>query len=325
MNFWRQLPKPFFALAPMADVTDAAFRSVIAKHSNHGQAGGGPDVFWTEFVSADGLASDGRESLLIDLKRNDSDTPIVAQIFGSNPENMELAARLVRELGFDGVDINMGCPDRSIEGQGAGAAMIQSHARAREVIDATIRGAEGLPVSVKTRIGYNKNETDTWIPVLLDSNIQALTIHGRTRKEMSKVPADWGVIKEVARMAHEKNVIVIGNGDVKALTEGKVRAQESGVDGVMIGRGVFGNPWLFNEKVEKKNIPVQMILKTVVEHAKLFDGNFRGDKNFAIMRKHFSAYVRGFKGSKDLRMQLMTANSASEVNSIVKKYLLESE
>jgi tRNA-dihydrouridine synthase len=194
----------------MADVTDCAFRKIINKY-------GKPDVFWTEFVSADGLAHPvARKKLLIDLKFEKKEHPIVAQIFGSNKENIREAAKLCRKLGFDGVDINMGCPDRSIEKQKAGAAMIKDIEKAREIIRYAKEGAHPLPVSVKTRIGYNKNEIDTWIRALLEEDLPLLTVHLRTRKEMSLVPAHWDLMKDIIKLRDEmdKNTLIVGNGDV---------------------------------------------------------------------------------------------------------------
>ncbi len=173
-GFWSKLKKPFFVLAPMADVSDAAFRRIITKY-------GKPDVLWTEFVSADGLCSPGRKVLIRDLEFSRAEKPIVAQLFSSNPDKMREAAALCQKLGFDGIDINMGCPDRGIEKQGCGAAMIKDPKVAREIIRAAKEGAPKLPISVKTRIGYNKNEIATWVPELLKENIAALTIHCRTR------------------------------------------------------------------------------------------------------------------------------------------------
>src|SRR4051812_23055635 len=231
-NFWKKLKKPFFVLAPMADVTDAAFRRVIAKYSRHGEADGGPDVFWTEFVAADGLMSAGREKLKYDLIYTGAERPIVAQLFGSNPEKMEGAARLCAELGFDGIDINMGCPDRSIEKQGAGAAMIKTPAAARAVIRAAREGAPKLPISVKTRIGYNKNEIATWIPELLAEKPAALTIHCRTRKEMSLVPARWEHVREVTALRDKLSpeTLIIGNGDARDIEDARAKALEFGAD-----------------------------------------------------------------------------------------------
>lgn len=316
-NFWEKLNKPFFALAPMADVTDASFRQIIAKYSRHGEPGGGPDVFWTEFVAADGLMSPGREVLRHDLRFGENEHPIVAQLFGSHPDKMEGAARLCAELGFDGIDINMGCPDKSIEKQGAGAGMIKNPASAVEIIRAAKRGAPNLPVSVKTRIGYNKNEIDTWIPTLLNEDIAALTIHCRTRKEMSKVPARWEHVKEVVdiRNAMGKKTLILGNGDVKDLNDAKEKAAATGCDGVMLGRAIFGNPWLFDQR--KKEVTKEEKLRVLAEHTKLYEELLGGIKSFSIMKKHYKAYVNNFDGAMEIREKLMQCENAAQVESVV--------
>src|SRR3989344_5827961 len=185
LGFWEHLKKPIFVLAPPANVTDTVFRRHILRYSK-------PDVFWTEFVSADGLCHPkGREALLRDLWYTEEERPIVAQLFTGHPEKMYEAAKLCAELGFDGLDINMGCPDRKVEKQCAGAALMKNPELARAIIRAAREGAPLLPVSVKTRIGYNKNELDKWLPELLAEKPAAVTIHCRTRKEMSDVPARW--------------------------------------------------------------------------------------------------------------------------------------
>lgn len=320
-NFWKKVSKkkPFFVLAPMADVTDAAFRRIIAKY-------GKPDVTWTEFVSADGLCNkEGRAHLLIDLSFTKSERPIVAQLFTAHPEKMFEAAKLVAELGFDGLDINMGCPDKSIEKQGAGAALIKTPHIAVEVIRAAKAGIEAtgsnIPVSVKTRIGWSKPEIEIWVPTLLKENIAALTIHARTRKELSLVPARWEFVKRVVEIRDEMNVdtLIIGNGDVASLADGKKRAEESGANGVMIGRGIFGNPWRFNSR--KKNVTLKEKLKVLMEHIKLFDKLLGKRKNFAVMKKHFKAYVNGFDGAKELRVKLMEADNAKAVVRVIKDFL----
>ncbi len=319
-NFWQSLKKPFFVLAPMADVTDIAFRQIIAKYSEHGKPNGGPDVFWTEFVSCDGLLSAGREHLLCDLKYSEDERPIVAQIFGGKPEHFYESAKLVAELGYDGIDINMGCPDRTIEKQGAGASLMKDSKRAREIIRECKRGAGDVPVSVKTRIGYNKNELDTWLPEILAEEPAVVTVHVRTRKEMSKVPARW---EEVARAVEIRDkmgssTLIIGNGDVKDLDDARKRAQESGADGVMLGRAVFGNPWLFAGTPHTPTVPEK--LRVMVEHTKLFE-KLCSHKNFAVMKKHYKAYVTGFGGAKELRVKLMEAEDSSEVESLVEDFL----
>ncbi len=318
-NFWKKVSKkrPFFVLAPMADVTDAAFRRIIAKY-------GKPAVMWTEFVSADGLCNDeGRKHLLVDLAYTEKERPIVAQLFTSSPEKMREAARLVAELGFDGLDINMGCPDKTIEKQGAGAALIKTPKIAREVIRAAKEGialaGKDIPVSVKTRLGWSKPEIETWIPELLSEDIAALTIHARTRKEMSLVPARWEFVKRAVELRNEMKLetLIIGNGDVKDLKEAKARAKETGADGVMIGRGIFGNPWLFAGKTPN----IKEKLKVMVEHTKLFEKLLGKKKNFAVMKKHFKAYVNGFDGAKELRVELMECENAADVGKTIKRFL----
>ncbi len=320
-NFWKKLPKPFFALAPMADVTDMAFRRIIAKYSRHGEVGGGPDVFWTEFVSADGLMSPGRAVLGYDLKFTEAEHPIVAQLFGSHLEKMEGAARLCQDLGFDGIDINMGCPDRSIEKQMCGAAMIKNPQLAREAIRAAKRGAPNLPISVKTRIGYNKNQLDEWVPELLAEGIAALAIHCRTRKEMSSVPARWEHVREAVEIRNRLGVdtLILGNGDVKNIDEAKQKVAETGCDGVMLGRAIFGNPWLFDQN--KGEVPLDEKLHVMVEHTKLFEELLGEIKSFAIMKKHYKAYVHGFDGATELREKLMLAANAAEIAAIVDEFL----
>jgi len=320
MGFWADLKKPFFVLAPMADVTDAAFRQMIAKYSRHGEEGGGPDVFWTEFVSADGLCSQGREVLLRDLAFSDLEHPIVAQIFGSHPEHMRQAAALIRELGFDGIDINMGCPDKSIEKQGAGSAHIKDPKLAQEVIRAVMEGAEGLPVSVKTRVGYNKENLDEWLGAILETKPAVITVHARTRKELSLVPAQWDYVARAKKLAEGTGTLIIGNGDVQDLADAQAKAEATGAEGVMIGRGVFGTPWLFDRaRTAPPTLPEKF--EIMIEHTHLYEKLLGDIKNFAIMKKHFKAYVHGFDGAKELRVHLMDAKNADEVEHIARGFL----
>jgi nifR3 family TIM-barrel protein len=316
MNFWNKLKKPILVLAPMADVTDEAFRRIIAKY-------GKPDVTWTEFVSADGLCSPGRETLKRDLKFSEGERPIVSQLFSSRPEKMREAAKLCKELGFDGIDINMGCPDKSIEKQGCGAAMIKNPENARAVIRAAKEGAEGLPISVKTRVGYNKNELETWLPQILAENPAVVTIHARTRKDMSKVPADWNYVKRAVEIRNElgSTSLIFGNGDVQNIAEAEARVAETGADGVMIGRGIFGNPWLFNRTTSLADISLEERFRVMLEHTYLFMELLGDIKNFYIMKKHYKAYIEGFEGAKELRVKCMETQSPEEVEALVKEFL----
>lgn len=345
-GFWEQLNTPLFVLAPMADVTDTAFRRMFAKY-------GRPDVTWTEFVSADGLflAPEGvhkeielpeklrevavkygiapHNPLLKDLIYTEKERPIVVQFFSRDPERMKRAAQLAVELGFDGVDINMGCPAKVIVNQGAGCAMIREPEVAREVIRATQEGADGkIPVSVKTRIGFNKDELDVWLPEILKESPAVVTMHARTRKDMSKVPAKWETVKRCVEIRDEmgSDTLIIGNGDVSTLEEGLRRIQETGCDGVMIGRGIFGDPTFFKEVDRAREDFKQGILESyhteralkerveqLLEHTKLFEEFLGESKDFSIMKKHFKAYISGFDGAKELRMKLMECNSYEEV------------
>lgn len=325
MNFWKSLKKPILVLAPMADVTDPAFRRVIAKY-------GKPDVTWTEFVSADGLFLGGYDVLVKDLAFTEEERPIVAQFFTSKPEMIEKAAELAVDLGFDGIDINMGCPDKSVEKQGAGAAHIKNPKMAQEIILAAKRGAakngKNLPVSVKTRIGYNKNELETWLPAILETNPAVVTIHARTRKEMSLVPARWEHVKRAVEIrnsfvdshGNKSETLIFGNGDVVDTADANVKVKETGCDGVMLGRAIFGNPWLFSKTVSRDEVSIPDRLKVLVEHTKLFE-ELLPHKNFSVMKKHYKAYVSGWDGAKELRMKLMDAKDATEVGEIISEYI----
>ncbi len=333
MNFWQELPKPIFVLAPMADVTDAAFRRMIAKYSAHERLDGtigGPDVMWTEFVSADGLmraTPEGKEKLMTDLIYSAEERPIVAQLFSSTPEYMESASRLCLELGFDGIDINMGCPDKSIEKQGCGAAMINNPLSAKEIIKAAKRGAKmgeagGIPVSVKTRVGYNHDELEDWLPAILTESPAVVSLHARTRKEMSKVPARWERVKRAVEIRNElgSETLILGNGDVLSIADAETRVKETGADGAMLGRAIFGNPWLFHPEKDISNVSLEERLRVMVEHTRLFE-ELLSFKNFAVMKKHYKAYVNSFPGAVELRAELMEKNSASEIEEVVESFL----
>jgi nifR3 family TIM-barrel protein len=337
MNFWQELPTPFFVLAPMADVTDAPFRRMIATHSAHQRKDGtigGPDVMWTEFVSADGLmraTPEGKKKLMADLIYTEAERPIVAQLFSSNEEHMERAAALCLELGFDGIDINMGCPDRAIERQGCGSAMIRQPAVAKKIVQAAMRGAEshskaGIPISVKTRIGYNKDELGTWLPELLSVHPAAITVHARTRKEMSKVPARWEKVAEAVAIRNAlqgtgiERTRILGNGDALSLPDAEAKIAATGADGVMLGRAIFGNPWLFHPDRPVASIPLPERLSVMVEHTKLFV-ELLPFKNFSIMKKHYKAYVRDFPGANELRVELMAKETPAEIEQAVAEFL----
>jgi nifR3 family TIM-barrel protein len=334
MNFWQNLPTPFFVLAPMADVTDVAFRRMIAKYGAHTRADGtvgGPDVMWTEFVAADGLVRatpEGKVKLMADLLYAEEERPIVAQLFTRDEAHMEYAAKLCLELGFDGIDINMGCPAGAIIDQGCGAAMIKTPELARAIIRAAKRGAKsddgGIPVTVKTRLGYNTDQVEEWIPTILAERPAALTIHARTRKEMSKVPARWDRVARVVELRNElaPEVKIIGNGDALSLADAHAKAAASGADGVMLGRAIFGNPWLFHPDKNADMVPLAEKLRVMLEHTYLFC-ELLPHKNFALMKKHYKAYVHGFAGAQEFRSELMNQETPEAIEELVKKFLNE--
>jgi len=323
-SFWDNLPAPFFALAPLEDITDAAFRRLVAEY-------GAPGVMFTEFTSADGLLladSEGQEKLRRKLLFSDAERPIVAQLFSAVPEYMERSASLVAEMGFDGIDINMGCPDRTVEKQGCGAAMIRNHAAAREIIRATKRGARGLPVSVKTRSGYSSDdELDAWASTLLAEDIAALTLHARTRKDMSKVPARWELVKRLVEIRNHYQgeslvkTLIVGNGDVRDLDHARELAEESGCDGIMLGRAAIGNPFLFQSSQELWNKNAEEVkekkILALMRHLELFIEIFGEKGKYPPMKKHMSKYAVGFDGAKELRMKLMQTKDASEARKIL--------
>jgi nifR3 family TIM-barrel protein len=313
-SFWHRLPKPFFVLAPMEDVTDVAFRTLIAQYSDPSI----PRVFYTEFTSADGLMradEAGQRKLRKKLEYGEGERPIVAQLFTSNPEYMEAGARLCREMGFDGFDINMGCPAREVERQMCGSALIKNSSLARELIRAAKKGAGDMPVSVKTRVGYNENELETWLPELLAEEPSAVILHARTRKEMSDVPARW---EHVARAVEIRDAcqggaltrtLIIGNGDVRDLVDAREKASAAQCDGVMIGRGIFGNPWLFSDREPPTS---REKIKMLVEHIQMFQTHMSGFSNEAVMKRHFKSYIGGWDGAKDLRVRLMETESLDD-------------
>jgi nifR3 family TIM-barrel protein len=298
-------------MAPMADVTDAAFRQVVAKR-------GAPSVFWTEFVSADGLyhtreikkMKDEENPLMGILTKSEIERPIVAQIFSAKPDMIAYATKLVAELGFDGIDINMGCPDRAIEKQGCGAAMMKNPKLAQEIIRAAQK-ASALPVSVKTRIGYNTESLDEWLTALLEASPAAITLHLRTRKEMSLVPADWELMKKAVEIRNRVNpkVLLIGNGDVQNLNDARMKVSESGCDGAMLGRAMFGNPWVFAGR-KSEDTTLAEKLTALIELARDFE-KLTPRKNFSILKKHIKAFLTGFDGAAELRAKLMETDSAA--------------
>jgi nifR3 family TIM-barrel protein len=322
LGFWGGLKKPFFVLAPLANITDYAFRQFLIRYSK-------PDVLWTEFVAADGLCHPkGREALIRDLKFSPNERPIVAQLFTGHPDKMFEAAKLVKELGFDGVDINMGCPDKNVMKQGAGAACMKDPELAQQIIRAAMEGVradggEPIPISVKTRLGFNKDELETWLPKVLETKPAVMSLHLRTKKEMSLVPAHWDRMSDAVELRNKLSpeTLILGNGDVKSVAEGRKKCEDAGCDGVMIGRGVFGNPWLFDE--DRTSVTVRERLEAILHLTELFEQTWQGTKSFEILKKHFQAYIIGFPGAKELRNELMLTHEAQSVRRLIEDFLVQ--
>jgi tRNA-dihydrouridine synthase len=318
---YTNLPKPFFVLAPMDDVTDTVFRQIIATCSP-------PDLFFTEFVNVDGLQSPGRAKLFKKLQFSVSERPLIAQIWGKTTENFRLTAEqiadgsLAREMGlpdgvnFEGIDINMGCPVKDVVQNGTCSALINDRPRALEIIKATQAGAAGrLPVSVKTRLGFSTVDY-TWHEFLLAQNLAMLTIHGRTRAQMSKVPADWEAIAHIRELRDSlaPQTLLVGNGDVLSRAQGEQLASTHRLDGIMIGRGIFHDPYVFATNSPWEQVEPVERLNLYRRQVELFADTWH-DRERAIhtLNKFCKIYVNGFDGAKELREELMAANSSEEL------------
>ncbi len=311
-NFWQKLKKPFFVLAPMDDVTDSSFRRLIGEL-------GAPDVFFTEFGNATGFQSAGRERVgeKFYIDESEKNSNLIAQIWGNVPEHYFQTARDLADRGFVGIDINMGCPEKNIVSKGCCSGLINHPELAAEIIQATKGGAGNLPVSVKTRIGFKTIATEEWISHLLRQDIAALTVHGRTQKEMSKVPAHWDEIGKARELRDEiaPQTVIIGNGDVLSTEQGRELADEYGLDGIMIGRGIFHNPWVFNaDQIDRT--PSERI-STLLRHLELFESTWGDTKNFAPLKRFFKIYISGFPGASELRTRLMDTTSIAEARALL--------
>jgi tRNA-dihydrouridine synthase len=317
MNIWQSLPKPIFALAPMEEVTDTVFRRIIQK------AGGKNsklNLTFTEFTSCEGLQSVGFNKVSHRLKYHKSENtnkiPLIAQIWGITPQDYYKSAKMIKQMGFAGIDINMGCPVKKVIKMGACSALIKNPSLAKEIVQAVREAEPQLPLSIKTRIGFNIIETEKWCMFLLNEcRPDALTIHGRTVKEESKVPCHWDEIGLVVKIKNQLSpkTIIIGNGDVLSLTQAEQKIAEFGVDGVMIGRGVFQNPWLFNPNLKPENISPIKKLKLLKLNVKMFEKEWNKNnanlKNYQTLKRFFKIYINGFVGSAGIRAKLMQTNS----------------
>lgn len=320
MSFLNDLPKPFFVLAPMDDVTDTVFRRIIRDTA-------APDLFFTEFVNVDGLQSPGRPNLMKKIQLTEREHPIIAQVWGKNPDNFRKTAAELVEMGYDGIDLNMGCPAKPVVKDGCGSALINNRELALEIIQATREGAAGrVPVTVKTRLGWNEVDL-SWHELLLQQNLDMLTVHGRTKKEMSLVPAHWDIIGQVRELRDKiaPQTLLVGNGDVMNHTHGKELAEQYGLDGIMIGRGIFKDPYAFAEVSPWADKSREERIELYAKHVKLFHETWQNvtPGRIAALNKFCKVYISDFDGAKELREKLMNAKSAQELLELLDAALSE--
>ncbi len=342
MNILQKLSKPFFVLAPMDEVTETVFRRIV-------QSTAPADIYFTEFVNVDGLQSPGRPNLLKKLRLSVGEGPLIAQLWGLKPENFEKTAeeiasgQMAREVcmyyghevllqkdpqhvcpDFVGIDINMGCPAKSEVQNGACSALIKNRPLASEIIKATKKGVANagsdMPVSVKTRLGFNEIDF-TWHEFLLQHDIDMLTVHFRTRKQMSKVPAEWQHAKSITALRDTvaPKTKIVGNGDVLSRKTGEEYAAQYGLDGIMIGRGVFHDPFVFAKESPWPTFTKEQKLALLKKHITLFSETWTGnERRYETLKKFAKVYVHEFDGAKELREEIMNTSSAEEALSILK-------
>lgn len=316
-NFWQTLAKPIIALAPMEDVTDTVFREVVLSVSDANAL----LVVFTEFTSTDGLCHEiGRPKVIERLLVNASEmqllksrnTKLVAQIWGSDPEKFRQSARLITDLQlFDGIDINMGCPVKKVVKNRSCANLINFPDQAKEIVYAT-QESTSLPVSIKTRIGFSRINTEEWIGHLLETAPKAIIVHGRTRKMMSNGPALWNEIGKAVALRNQSgsSTVMIGNGDVCSYAEALERVSEYGADGVMVGTGVFKNPWMFNCK--PVDICISRRIDLMHKHITLYQQTWGNGKDYNVLKRFFKIYLNGFAGAAHCRDRFMRAKDYSE-------------
>ncbi|MFN3680490.1 MAG: tRNA dihydrouridine synthase [Nitrospira sp.] len=367
MNCWDTLSRPIIGLAPMDGVTDAAFRSIVARQ-------GKPDIMFTEFTHVHDVCY-GPEHLLDTLWYSEHERPIVAQLYGHNPDLFYRAAVAVCELGFDGLDLNMGCPSKSVASTGSGAGLIRTPDVARAIVRAAKRGVEEwakgltleeagfspakvaafrrlnqirggcekrerqpIPVSVKTRIGYDTVAVEPWLDHLLMEQPAVISLHGRTLRQMYRGAADWSAIARAAAKVRGTGTLLLGNGDVQSLLEAAGRVRETGVDGVLVGRAVLGRPWFFQQKEKSRDlargltergvefwteeVPLSRRFEVLLDHARTFEALY-GSHRFYRMRKHLAWYCKGFPGAAALRARMVQVSSLGELEDVVDAYLTD--
>ncbi|MCD8771475.1 tRNA dihydrouridine synthase [Mammaliicoccus sciuri] len=318
-NFWSELPRPFFILAPMEDVTDIVFRHVVSEAAR-------PDVFFTEFTNTESFCHpEGIHSVRGRLTFSEDEQPIVAHIWGDKPDHFREMSIGMAEMGFKGIDLNMGCPVANVAGKGKGSGLILRPERAAEIIQAAKAG--GLPVSVKTRLGYyDIEEWRDWLKHVFEQDIANLSIHLRTRKEMSKVDAHWELIEAIKNLRDEiaPNTLLTINGDIPDRKTGLELAEKYGIDGVMIGRGIFNNSFAFEK--EPREHTSKELLDLLRLHLTLFDKYATSEtRQFKSLRRFFKIYVRSMRGASELRHQLMSTETTDEVRALLDEFEAQME
>lgn len=313
-NFWRELPRPFFILAPMEDVTDIVFRHVVSEAAR-------PDVFFTEFTNTESFCHpEGVHSVRGRLTFSEDEQPMVAHIWGDKPEHFREMSIGMAEMGFKGIDLNMGCPVANVASKGKGSGLILRPETAAEIIQAAKAG--GLPVSVKTRLGYyDIDEWRDWLKHVFEQDIANLSIHLRTRKEMSKVDAHWELIAEIKKLRDEiaPNTLLTINGDIPDRKTGLELAEKYGIDGVMIGRGIFHNPYAFEKKPREHTS--KELLGLLRLHLALFNKYSKDEpRQYKPLRRFFKIYVRGMRGASELRHQLMQTQTTDEAIALLNEF-----
>jgi tRNA-dihydrouridine synthase len=309
------LPKPFFILAPMDDVTDVVFRQIVTGCAK-------PDLFFTEFVNVDGLQSAGREHLMHKLLLSEKEGPVIAQLWGLKPENFYKTTKELFGMGFAGVDLNMGCPVKTVIKNGACAALINNRELAGEIIDATKEAAgDALPVSVKTRVGFTTVDM-SWIEFLLSKKIlNMLSIHGRTAKQLSKVPSDWDLIGQARELRDSlsPDTLIAGNGDVMSRRQGEELAEKYQLDGIMIGRGIFHDLFAFAGTSPWTEWSKEQKLDLFAKHIQLYMDTYRdNERRFEALRKFCKLYINGFEGASELRAEFMETKNPQQALGLLK-------
>jgi tRNA-dihydrouridine synthase B len=348
-TFWQTLPKPLIGLSPMDGVTDQPFRHIVKKY-------GQPALIYTEFTSVEGVCH-GAARLLRDFLYDPSQRPIIGQIYGTTPDFFRQTAIILCQLGFDGIDLNMGCPAKNVAHSGAGAALIRTPELAQAIVRATQQGiqdwhngasvtdcaditspvrtavikqvadinpepdrAKVIPVSVKTRVGFDSKIITEWVPYLLECEPAAIAIHGRMLKQYYGGLADWSEIAKAVELAQGTETLILGNGDIQNLPQAQARIAETGVHGVLIGRAAMGNPWVFDPTVDPET-PHPLRFTVAVEHAELYEQTYRHEENYSFlpMRKHLGWYVKGIPNAAQIRTELFQAGSAAAVKEILQR------